>query len=162
MFLKDWFSYLNAFAQWCFEYLAQVSKGMAALDQWISYVVSRFAPLKTLFEMMVRPVQALCSLLFGILGSFGQLFAKVFSVARIVPNSAANADVVGRWFLSGWIHNMWQRLNHQHAAPTESRSNSKHHVGESATEDPASSSSRNDRSIGQNSSHAHHHLKKHE
>ena len=165
LFLSDWFSSMHTFVEWCFKYLAQVSQGIAAMDQWISYFMSRFAPLKSLFGMMVRPVQALVSLFFGIIGSFGQLLAKILphiTVARIVPNGAANADVVGRWFLSGWIHNMWQRWNHQHTSPTESRSNSRYHGEQSATVGLASSSSQTGRDVGQSSSQAHNDLKKRE
>jgi hypothetical protein len=131
LFFADFLSSLHACAEWVFNQLAHVSEGIAALDQWVSYFVARFAPLKNLLGMMVRPVQDLCLgfsfTLNSIFGFCGQFFARILphiTVARIVPNSAANADVVGRWLLSGWIRNMWQRLCNRCAVPAASRTNS--------------------------------------
>ena len=127
LFCADFFSSLHACAEWVFNQLAHVSEGIAALDQWVSYFVARFAPLKNLLGMMVRPVQDLCLWFSSIFGFFCHLLARILphiTVARIVPNSAANADVVGRWLLSGWIRDMWQRLCSRCAVPAASRTNS--------------------------------------
>ncbi len=130
LFFADFFSSLHACAEWVFNQLAYVSEGIAALDQWVSYFVSRFAPLKNLLGMMVRSVQDLCSgfcITLNMFGFCGHIFARILphiTAARIVPNSAANADVVGRWLLSGWIRNIWQRLCSRCAVPAASRTNS--------------------------------------
>lgn len=85
-----------------------VSAYISAFDQWISYIASRFEGLKKLFALMLQSVQALCVILYKVVGAFTKILPYINN-ARAVSNTAASVDVVGRWSHSGWLRNVWLR-----------------------------------------------------
>jgi hypothetical protein len=101
---------------WIADGFVSVSAYISAFDQWISYVASRFESLKKVFALMFQSVQALCVILYKVVGAFTKILPYINN-ARAVSSTAASVDVVGRLSQSGWIRNLWLRwfARRQHA-----------------------------------------------
>ena len=101
---------------WIADGFVSVSAYISAFDQWISYVASRFESLKKVFALMFQSVQALCVILYKVVGAFTKILPYINN-ARAVSSTAASVDVVGRLSQSGWMRTLWLCLSarRQHA-----------------------------------------------
>ena len=100
--------FFGQFFGWFTKGLEQVSSYISTIDQWMSYVASRLVTLKKVFDLIFQIVQALTLILYKVVSTLTKLLPYV-SNARVIPNTAACADTVGRWFRAPWIRNLRQR-----------------------------------------------------